>query len=113
MIKAKLCRDLKKKEKKKSLVTQAAHWIEHSKINMATVLGDWPAYLMLFFLQDKDNITWLDARRLVSFPSKGNFLPMLHAFIHMNLQNLHLFHDFFALTFFTAVFLTDYFTWGG
>lgn len=92
---------------------QTAHRIEHSKINVATVLGHWPAYLILFFLQDKDDITWLNARCLVSFSSKGNFLTVLHAFIHMYLKNLYLLHNFFALTFFTAVFFTDDFAWRG
>lgn len=84
-----------------------------AKRSMATVLGDWPTYLIIFFLQDKDYIPRLDARCLVSFSSKGYFLAVLHAFVHMYLQNLHLLNNFLALTFFTAVFLTDYFTWSG
>lgn len=71
-----------------------------------------PMYLVLFFLQDKNYIPRFNARCLVSFSSKGNFLAMLHAFVHMHLQNLHLLHDFLALAFFTAVFLTDHLTWG-
>lgn len=75
--------------------------------------GDWHTYLVIFFLQDKDYIPRLDARCLVSLPSKSNFLAVLHAFVHVYLQNLHFLHDFFALTFFTAVFLTDNFTCSG
>ena len=55
------------------------------KINMLTVLGDRPTYLMLFFLQDKDNIAGLDARSLVSFPSERYLLTVLHAFVHVYL----------------------------
>lgn len=80
------------------------------KMNMSTAFVDWPTYLMLLFLQDKNYIPWLDSRCLVSLPSKGNFLAVLHAFIHMYLQNLHLLHHLLAFTFFTAVFLTDNFT---
>lgn len=82
-------------------------------MNMPTVLREWSTYLMLLFLQDKDYIPWLNARCLVSFPSKGDFLAVLHAFVHMYLKNLHLLHDFLALTFFTAVLLTDDLTWDG
>lgn len=82
-------------------------------MSTATVLGDWPTYLIIFFLQDKDYIPRLDARCLVSLPSKGYFLAVLHAFVHVYLQNLHLLHNFLALAFFTAVFLTDNFTLSG
>lgn len=39
---------------------------------------------------------------------------MLHAFVHVYLQNLHLLHNLLSLTLFTAIFLTDDFTyrWG-
>lgn len=70
-------------------------------------------YLVLFFLQDKDDIPGLHARCLVSLSPKGYFLAMLHAFVHVYLQNLHLLHDLLALTFFTAILLTDDFTWSG
>lgn len=68
---------------------------------------------MIFFLQDKDYISRLHARCLVSLPSKSDFLAVLHAFVHMYLQNLHLLHDFLALTFFTTIFLVNNFTWSG
>lgn len=91
---------------------QRGNW-GHVKMSVAAVLGDWSTYLIIFFLQDKDYIPGLDARCLVSLPSKGNFLAVLHAFVHVYLQNLHLLHNFLALTFFTAVFLTDDFTLSG
>lgn len=72
-----------------------------------------PSYLMIFFLQDKDNVARLHAGRLVSFAAKGYFLPVLHSLVHMHLQNLHFLHDFLALAFFAAVFLTNNFTWSG
>lgn len=86
---------------------------EQVKRSMATVSGDWPTYLIIFFLQDKNYIPRLDTRSLVSLSSKSYFLAMLHAFVHVYLQNLHLLHNFLSLTFFTAVFLTDNFTWSG
>lgn len=83
------------------------------KMSMAPVLGDWQTYLIIFFLQDKNYIPRLNTRCLVSLASKSYFLAMLHAFVHVYLQDLHLFHNFLSLTFFTAVFLTDNFTWSG
>lgn len=72
-----------------------------------------PSYLVIFFLQDKDDIARLHAGRLVSFATKGYFLPVLHSLVHMHLQNLHFLHNFLALTFFAAVFLANNFTWRG
>lgn len=69
-------------------------------------------HLMFFFLQDYNYVPRLDARCLVSFSSKGYFLVLLHSFVYMHLQNLHLLGDLLALAFFTTVLLTDYFTWG-
>lgn len=66
---------------------------------------------MIFFLQDKDYIARLHAGRLVSFATKGYFLPVLHSLVHVHLQNLHFLHNFLALAFFAAVFLTNNFTW--
>lgn len=68
---------------------------------------------MIFFLQDQDYISRLHAGCLVSFAAKGYFLAVLHAFVHVHLQNLHLLHNLLALTFFAAVFLTNNFTWSG
>lgn len=70
-----------------------------------------PSYLIIFFLQDKDYIARLHTGRLVSFATKGYFLPVLHSLVHMHLQNLHFLHNFLALAFFAAVFLTNNFTW--
>lgn len=70
-------------------------------------------HLVIFFLQDKDYISRLHAGRLVSFATEGYFLAVLHAFVHVHFQNLHLLHNFLALTFFAAVFLTNNLTWSG
>lgn len=70
-----------------------------------------PTYLVIFFLQDEDDISGLHTGRLVSFATEGYFLPVLHSFVHMHLQNLHFLHNFLAFTFFAAVFLTDNFPW--
>lgn len=69
-------------------------------------------YLVLFLLQDEDNVSWLDPRRLVSFPAEGDLLPMLHAFVDMHLQDFHLLANLLALALFTAVFLVDDLTCG-
>lgn len=69
-------------------------------------------YLVLFLLQDEDNVSWLDPRRLVSFPAEGDLLPMLHAFVDMDLQDFHLLTNLLALALFTAVFLVDDLTYG-
>lgn len=70
----------------------------------------WPGpHLMVFLLQDEDDVSRLHARCLVCFAPKGDLLPVLHAFVHVHLQNLHLLHHFFALTFFTAILLANNF----
>lgn len=68
-------------------------------------------HLVIFLLQDKDDISRLHAGRLVSFATKGYFLAVLHSFVYVYLQNLHFLHHFLALTFFAAVFLTNNFPW--
>lgn len=104
-----------KKNKRIPFRTESPCWENEGQGTRAaaTDLGDWPTYLIIFFLQDEDYITGLDARCLVSLSSKSYFLPVLHAFVHVYLQNLHLLHHFLALAFFTAVFFTDNFAWSG
>lgn len=86
------------------------------KLNLAWEKWMWwkvLTHLVIFFLQDKDYISRLHAGRLVRFATEGYFLAVLHAFVHVYLQDLHLLHNFLALTFFAAVFLTNNFTWSG
>lgn len=44
-----------------------------------------PEHLVLSFIKNKDNITWLNARLLVTLSSKHNPLSILHPRVHMDL----------------------------
>lgn len=65
-------------------------------------------HLVLFLLQHQDDVARLHPRRLVRLTAKGDLLAVLHALVHVHLQDLHLLHHLLAFALFTAVLLADH-----
>lgn len=68
-------------------------------------------YLVIFLLKHQNNISWFNPWCLVSFSRERDFLPMLHPFVNMNLQNFSVLTYLLTLTLFAAVLLIYYLTW--
>ncbi len=63
--------------------------------------------LMILALQHDNNIAWNCIGRLVTFPRKGDLLPMLHALLHKHLQNLFFLTDLSTMTGSAAILVRD------
>jgi len=66
---------------------------------------------VVLLLQDQDDVPGLHTGRLVGLPAERDLLAVLHALVHVHLQDLHLLHHLLALALFTAVFLADHLAW--
>jgi len=65
---------------------------------------------MLLLLKNDDHITGDDSRGLVPLPGEGDLLAVLHALVHVNLEDLALAFGLLALALLAAVLLLNDFS---